>query len=70
VSIRPNPYNPWEISVQIRLTRGKNKKNRSKIWSDKKKAVILQWVSPTRPAPSELPQSLTAARVGGRSGAM
>ena len=27
-------------------------------------------VSHTRPAPSEFPQGLTAARVGGRSGAM
>ena len=34
------------------------------------KVVPLQWVSPTRPAPFELPQGLIAARVEGRSGAM
>ena len=30
----------------------------------------MQWESHTRPAPSEFPQGLIAARVGGRSGAM
>ena len=37
------------------------------IW---KKVVPLHPVSPTRPAPFELPQDLTVARVGGCSGAM
>ena len=44
-----------------------------KIWSIEKKAVPLQpnyRASPIRPAPSELPQALTGARVGGCSGAM
>ena len=46
--------------------------NAIKIWSVQKKAVPLQRlrVSPTRPAPSELPQVLTEARVRGCSGAM
>ena len=46
--------------------------NALKIWSVQKKAVPLQRlrVSPTRPAPSEFPQVLTEARVGGCSGAM
>ncbi len=46
--------------------------NAVKIWSVQKKAVPLQRfrVSPTRPAPSELPQVLTEARVRGCSGAM
>jgi hypothetical protein len=35
-----------------------------------RKAVLLCRVSPVRPAPDELPQGLTAARVIGRSGAM
>ncbi len=34
------------------------------------KAVLLCRVSPARPAPFELPQGLTAARVEGCSGAM
>ena len=36
----------------------------------RQKAVLLCWVSPARPAPFELPQGLTAARVDGCSGAM
>lgn len=40
------------------------------IWQLREKIVLLHRVSPTRPAPSELPQGLTAARVGGCSGAM
>ncbi len=35
-----------------------------------KKHYFCARVSPTRPAPFELPQGLTAARVKGRSGAM
>ena len=41
-----------------------------RIWQLHEKIVLLHRVSPTRPAPSELPQGLTAARVGGCSGAM
>ena len=43
-----------------------------KIWSVQKNVVPLQRlrVSPTRPAPSELPQVLTEARVRGCSGVM
>ena len=32
--------------------------------------IFAAWESRTRPAPSEFPQDLTVARVGGRSGAM
>jgi len=32
--------------------------------------ALAKRVSPIRPAPAELPQGLTAARVGGRSGAI
>ncbi len=35
-----------------------------------KKFLLLRRVSPVRPAPAEFPQGLTAARVGGCSGAM
>ena len=39
-------------------------------WQINQKGLLLSRVSPTRPAPFELPQGLTAARVESCSGAM
>jgi len=41
-----------------------------KAWQINQKRLLLCRVSPTRPAPFELPQGLTAARVESCSGAM
>jgi len=46
------------------------KKYTLKAWQINQKGLLLSRVSPTRPAPFELPQGLTAARVESCSGAM
>ena len=47
-----------------------SEKYKLKVWQIKQKGLLLSRVSPTRPAPFELPQGLTAARVESCSGAM